>query len=179
MVINITTYATLTLFTDNFADHVAKTCPSCTTETIPVTISDALNGKLTTNVISKLRADRSIKYAVFDNSGEINGFDAALKAAGLTDVKVIGHSIDPVTVKSIESGQAKAFVAYDFRYAGLDSIDAAVRHSVGDETSNPKSSTPIQLITKDNLGELPADALFRRPDDALEQFKKLWLVAGS
>ena len=175
-IVNITTYPTLTLFADGFADRVAKTCSSCRTETLEQTFGDALDGTLTSNIISKLRADRSIKYAVFDNSGEIAGLDAALKAAGLTDVKVIGHSIDPTTVKSMESGQAATFMAYNFRYGGWRAMDIALRHSIGDPTDDADAQTPFQLMTKANVGQLGPDALFRAPADALEQFTRLWLV---
>jgi ribose transport system substrate-binding protein len=179
VVVNLTTYPSLTLFTDNFSAEAAKICPSCKTDTVKSTIGDALKGTLTTQVIAKLRADRSIKYAVFDNSGEIAGLDAQLKTAGLTDVKVIGHGIDPVALKSLESGQAKAFIAYNFRYAGWAAMDIAVRKSVGDPVGNPKSVQPSQLITSATASQLPADAVFRAPADGLQQFAKLWLVSGS
>ncbi|SFK07398.1 ABC-type sugar transport system, substrate-binding protein, contains N-terminal xre family HTH domain [Amycolatopsis sacchari] len=179
LVVNLTTYPSLTLFTDSFSAEVAKICPSCRTDTIKSTIGDALKGTLTAQVIAKLRADRSIKYAVFDNSGEIAGLDAQLKTAGRTDVKVIGHGIDPVTLKSLESGQAKAFIAYNFRYSGWAATDIAARKSVGDPVANPKSVQPSQLITSATANQLPANAIFREPADGLQQFKKLWLVSGS
>ena len=177
-VVNITTYPTLTLFADSFAEHVSETCPDCEIDPIKVTFGDALDGTLTSSVIAKLRADRSIKYAVFDNSAEIFGLDAQLKAAGLDDVKVIGHSIDPTTVESFAKGQAEAFVAYDFSYTGLAAVDVAVRHSVGDEPGDRDAAQPSQLITSDNIDSLPPTAIFRGPADALEQFKQLWLVSG-
>ena len=179
VVVNITTYPTLTLFAESLEDQVEKTCPSCKTTPLKQTFDDALNGNLTANVVAKLRSDRTIKYAVFDNSAEIAGLDPALKAAGLDDIKLIGHSIDPTTVQSMQSGQAKTFMAYNFRYGGWRAMDIALRHSVGDPTEDPDAVTPYQLMTKDNVGQLPPEALFRAPDDSLEQFKKLWLVSGT
>lgn len=177
--VNITAYPILTAYADSFDQQVKATCPSCSTVRKSVTFSDLVNGKIATNVISALRADRSIKYVVFDASSEISGLDSALTAAGITDVKLLGFGIDPTTVKSIKSGAAKAFVAYNFRYNGWAAVDSAARLSVGDPGVNPKSVSPSWLITSGNVGAVPSNALFQGPSDALKQFAALWHVPAS
>lgn len=179
VVANVTTYPSLTLFTDQFSKHVKETCPACRTKTIQATIAGAADGSMLTAVIAALRSDRSIKYAAFDFSGFTNGLDAKLAAAGLGDVKVIGYGIDPTTAKSIRSGQSKAFIGFNYKYMGWSGMDIAVRHSVGDRPLDPKAEIPSQLFTSANIDQLGPDALFRAPADSLEQFKKLWLVTGA
>lgn len=180
VIFNVTTYPNLTVFVKSFEDQVKKTCPACRTKTVSVTFGDVVSGALPPKVVSELRTDRSFEYAVFDNSLEITGLDPALQAAGLTKIKVIGHSMDPVTVKSLTSGQAKAFIAISFRYAGLDSMDTAYRDSVGDSTAQtPDMTVPSRLITKANVDQVPADGNFQAPKDALEQFTKLWLAPSA
>ena len=175
--VNITSYPILTAFSDRFDEQVKSTCPSCTTTKLPQTFSDLVNGSIPANVVSQLRSDPSIKYVVFDNSAETNGLDAALGAAGLTDVKAIGFAIDPSTIASIDAGKsAKAFMAYNFRYNGWASVDTAARLAIDETATNPDSVAPTLLVTAENSSALSADALFRGPEDGLEQFAKLWGV---
>lgn len=177
--ISITSYPILSALGETFDERVKKTCPSCSTVKLSQTFGDFANGSIPTTVVTKLRADRSIKYVMFDNSGEASGLDAKLKAAGLDDIQAIGFAIDSTIAKSIKSGQSRAFVAYNFRYDGWAAVDAAARLSIGDPQTGDEVLSASRMITKSNVDELPADAVYRGPDDALAQFAKLWGVPAS
>jgi ABC-type sugar transport system substrate-binding protein len=99
------------------------------------------------------------------------GLPAALKAAGLTKVKIVGQGADPTAYQELAQGQILALVPFDYFSVDYQMIDALARHFAG----VPIQLTPPSrwLLTKDNL---PSDytKLFPVVPDYESKFLKLW-----
>ncbi|MFI5426636.1 sugar ABC transporter substrate-binding protein [Aeromicrobium sp. UC242_57] len=174
---NLSAYPILAEFVRGFTDEVDRLCPGCSVEVAKFTPSDLAGGKINPALVSKLRADRSVGYLFFDNSGFATGIDSALKAAGLTKVKVGGSGIDSNAVASIKKGTQHAWIGTSWFYQGYAMADAAFRLQTGtQEGSEQNGDQPFQLFTKDNIDQL--DGEYDAPKDALAQFQKLWNVTG-
>lgn len=174
---NLSAYPILAEFVRGFTDEVDRLCPGCSVEVAKFTPSDLAGGKINPSLVSKLRTDPSIGYLFFDNSGFATGIDSALKAAGLTKVKVGGSGIDSNAVASIKKGTQHAWIGTSWFYQGYAMADAAFRLQTGTkEGSEANGNQPFQLFTKDNIDQL--DGEYDAPKDALAQFQKLWNVTG-
>jgi ribose transport system substrate-binding protein len=99
------------------------------------------------------------------------GLPAALKAAGLTDVKIVGQGGDPTAFQALAQGQILALVPFDYYAVDYQMIDALARHFAG--VTVEQTAPPLWLLTKDNL---PSDytKLFPMVPDYQNKFLKLW-----
>jgi ABC-type sugar transport system substrate-binding protein len=154
---------------------VNATCPGCSVEVAKFAPSDLAGGKINPSLVSKLRTDRTTKYLFFDNSGFATGIDSALKAAGLSDVKVGGSGIDSNSVAGIKAGTQHAWIGTSWYYQGYTMADVALRLQAGvSDGLKEDDNVPFQLFTKDNINQLNGE--YDAPTDALAQFQRLWGV---
>jgi ribose transport system substrate-binding protein len=172
---NLSAYPILANFVKGFTDEVNATCPGCSVEVAKFAPSDLAGGKINPSLVSKLRTDRTTKYLFFDNSGFATGIDSALKAAGLSDVKVGGSGIDSNSVAGIKAGTQHAWIGTSWYYQGYTMADVALRLQAGvSDGLKEDDNVPFQLFTKDNINQLNGE--YDAPTDALAQFQRLWGV---
>ena len=101
-------------------------------------------------VVSFLRSHPDTKYIIQSTDSVFLGVPAALKAAGLNDVKIFGEGPTSAVQANIASGvQAgtMAFAFYEIMFGAVDAIARAEAGAPQVATFNP----PNWILTKDNL----------------------------
>lgn len=159
---------------EEFKKAMKDYCPSnCTTDELDIPLS-ALGVDVPTRIVSYLRAHPNVKYLAICTDGITIGLPAALQAAGLSDVKIIGQGATATNLQYIHAGQEGASIAFPYYEALWGMVDAVARHAAG--VPQVKSAIPsLWLLTKDNAPT--TDKLFPVIADSEQQFKKLWGVS--
>jgi ribose transport system substrate-binding protein len=161
---------------DQMAKSITSNCSTCKAQELLVQASDT-GEQLANAVVSKLRADPSLNYVVFQDGAMALGIDAALANAGLLGkVKVASNDVTPQVIQSIISGKETAVMAFSLEAAAYNGIDAVARHLEG----MPAQNVPLmnQIFTKSNLGGSPQPSVWNAlPADIGAQYAKLWHVS--
>jgi ABC-type sugar transport system substrate-binding protein len=145
-------------------------CPSCKFSTMDVSIPQL--GDAPNKIVSYLRSHPDVNYVALSVTDALGtGLPAALKAAGLTKVKIVGQGGDPTAFQAIAQGQILALVPFDYYDVDYQMVDALARHFAG--VPIQQTPPPRWLLTKDNL---PSDytKLFPNVPDFQTKFLKLW-----
>ena len=99
------------------------------------------------------------------------GLPAALKAAGLTKVKIVGQGGDPTAYQAVAQGQILGLVPFDYYNVDYQMVDALARHFAGAKVE--QSPPPLWLVTKDNLPS-GYTKIFPDVENFDSQFMQLW-----
>lgn len=174
LVANVPGFPVLSKFKDSFQSTVANLCPSCGVKVIDITLPQVAGGQLVSTVVSTLRANPKIDYVVFDDADFGLGIVSALKAAGLTNVKVAGQIQDTSATQALRDGTEAAWMGWSGSYQGYAAVDLALRWVEKAPLTNNDDLSPTQLLTHANIGQT---TVWSQPADALAQFKKLWHVS--
>lgn len=101
-----------------------------------------------------LQANRKIKGIIAGNDTMALGAAAALKAAGLTDVVVVGFDGSPDAVAGIKAGSIKATVLQPAAAIAKMAIDQADHYLTAGSTKLPeKQSVDCELVTLSNADD--------------------------
>jgi ABC-type sugar transport system substrate-binding protein len=145
-------------------------CPGCGFEKIDVALprlADAPN-----LIVSYLRSHPDVNYVALSVTDALGtGLPAALKAAGLTKVKIVGQGADPTAYQELAQGQILALVPFDYFAVDYQMIDALARHFAG--VPIEQTPPPRWLLTKENLPSNYTE-LFPVVPDYESKFLKLW-----
>jgi ribose transport system substrate-binding protein len=176
---HVPAYPILGGFTDGFQAEVKANCPDCKVKIQNITIPDLTAGKVPSVMVSALRSNSDADYLAFDVGPFANGIDSALAAAGLSGkVKIIGEAADEAAIAALKSGKHTAWTGFDPVYSTYVMMDAMFRDSLGMPIDQNKAGLQTtQILTKDNVGNV--GSTWSEPKDALDQFKKLWLLNSS
>lgn len=152
------------------SENCADTCQSQELD-IPIT---ALGKDVPDRIVSFLRANPDTKYVVLSVDGALGaGLPAALNAAGLTDVTVIGEGPDENTLQYISSGQQDATVTFPYYEEMFSMVDALARKFAGVPLEE-SIEVPDWIVNADNLPT--DDEIFPVVEDVREQYFELWGV---
>jgi ribose transport system substrate-binding protein len=174
---HVPAYPILGGFTDGFQKEVSALCPDCKVKIQEITIPDLTAGKVPSVMVSALRSNPDANYVAFDVGPFANGIDAALASAGLSNkVKVIGQAADEAGIAALKSGKQLAWTGFDPVYSTYVMMDAMFRDSLGMPIDQEQAGLQTtQILTKDNVANV--GATWSEPQDALDQFKKLWGIS--
>lgn len=101
-----------------------------------------------------IQGNRGIKGVIAGNDTMALGAMAALKAAGLTQVVVVGFDGSPDAIASITAGEMKATVLQPAAALARAAVDQAHRFITTGSTGQPeKQSIDCELVTPANAGE--------------------------
>ncbi len=104
--------------------------------------------------MSYLRSHPSVNYVALSVANELDtGLPAALSAAGLSNVKIVGQGGGPTDFQYVANGQELALVPFDYYNVDYQMVDALARHFAG--TPVQLTPPPLWLVTKANLPEQP------------------------
>jgi ribose transport system substrate-binding protein len=148
----------------------ATYCPGCGFDKIDVPLprlADSPN-----LIVSYLRSHPDVNYVALSVTDALGtGLPAALKAAGLTKVKIVGQGGDPTAFQALAQGQMLALVPFDYYAVDYQMVDALARHFAG--VPIEQTPPPRWLLTKDNL---PPEytKLFPNVANFESEFLKLW-----
>lgn len=155
-------------------EEAFASCPSCTLSSVDVSLAQVAGGQVNGVITSQLQRNPNIKYVILPTSEFTEGLPAALQTAGLSDIKIVGTGTRQQDFQDIMSNKASAFVMFGPTYTGWLVVDAALRKAADMTFPEGYGQTPMQLFTKDNTTEAPAE--FEEPADFRAQFEKLWKV---
>jgi len=171
--VHIGSFTTLAAEAKSLADETSSLCPGCSIKTLNVTLDQVSSGQVPAAVVSALQADPSIGYVLYDDGDWAGGITAALKAAGMSKIKVAGVTATAEQFQALQSGTQSAWTGYNFAYNGYGLVDIAVRHFEGVPVTDGDSIMPTQILTPSNVGNTTS---WTEPADALAQFEKLWKI---
>jgi ribose transport system substrate-binding protein len=181
LIVNWPDYPVLQMEEDAFRAELKKNCAKCTADTLKFTLEDFVGGKIPNMVASRLQANKKINYVFFTFGDSPAGVTAALNSAGLLkQVKVFGQDFNTAALQEMVDGTMGAWSANPKAYAGWLMIDAAARHSIGQENTEERAvaALPSYIITTaadaKKLQALPGGDW--NPANMAGQFKKLWAV---
>ncbi|MGC4936124.1 sugar ABC transporter substrate-binding protein [Gordonia sp. DT30] len=165
---------TSTVYRDAFVKTVEAGCAECEVKDLKLPYADVVAGKASSSIISSLQQDPAIKYVISHNQVSTAGTPEALKAAGLTDVKLAGGSAQKAEEAAVNSGQLAAVTPTSLNFTTWLVVDAALRFSLGME--QPKDVQINKMLITKASNVTPSDS-FDYPADWEEQFKTLWKVS--
>lgn len=172
--VDLSAFKILGAIKDSFYETYEKYCPDCKVDSIDIPVT-ALGVDVPDRIVGYLRANPDVKNVGLSVDGALGaGLPAALKAAGLNDVLVIGEGPDENTLQYIDSGQQAATVTFPYYEAMFAQVDALAR-LFADVPLDDAMTYPDWVVTKETLPT--ADAIFPVVEDVKEQYFKLWGVA--
>lgn len=172
---NVTAYPSYLAMADGLEEELAASCPDCSLDTIELTAAQVSEGQVIPTTVNALRANPTIKYLVFDNAAFASGLDAALAAAGLTDITVVGRQADQAAITALQNGGEGVWTASSYSVLGHGAMDAALRAVTGSQGFEGNFVAPIQLLSADNAADVTVP--YVEPKDALDQYSQLWQVS--
>ena len=168
--VDIPAFTILGALGDSFKKDYQSYCPSCGYAKIDVPLPRL--GDSPNIIVSYLRSHPDVNYVALSVTDALGtGLPAALKAAGLTKVKIVGQGGDPTAFQALKQGQILALVPFDYYDVDYQMIDALARHWAGEPIQ--QTPPPLWLLNKDNL---PSEytKLFPNVSDYQGKFLKLW-----
>jgi ribose transport system substrate-binding protein len=127
--VNIPAFAILASQATYYKAGMAAYCPSCKTDEIDIALANLSSAPNT--IVSYLRAHPSVNYVVASTDGVTIGLPAALKAAGLSHVKIVGQGATPTNIQYLHSGQQAADVAFPYYEVMYAMTNAAIQAKAG------------------------------------------------
>lgn len=169
--VNLSAFEIIQSIKEGFDGAMEENCPACSSDELDIPIT-ALGKDVPDRIVSFLRANPETKYVALSVDGALGaGLPAALKAAGLNDITVVGEGPDETTLQYISSGQQEATVTFPYYEEMFSMVDALARRFAGvpDEKT---VEVPDWIVTADNL---PSDTeIFPVVEDVREQYFALW-----
>jgi ABC-type sugar transport system substrate-binding protein len=168
--VDIPAFTILSALGDSFKSDYQSFCPDCGYDKIDVALPRL--GDSPNIIVSYLRSHPDVNYVALSVADALGtGLPAALKAAGLNDVKIVGQGGDPTAYQAIAQGQILALVPFDYFASDSQMVDALARHFAGVPVE--MTALPLWLVTKENLPE-DYTRLFPNVVDYQSQFLALW-----
>jgi ABC-type sugar transport system substrate-binding protein len=168
--VDIPAFTILGALGDSFKQDYQSFCPDCGYDKIDVALPRL--GDSPNIIVSYLRSHPDVNYVALSVADALGtGLPAALKAAGLTDVKIVGQGGDPTAFQAIAQGQILALVPFPYYDVDYMMVDALARHFAGVELEH--TAPPLWMLTKDTL---PSDytKLFPNVESYESEFLALW-----
>jgi ribose transport system substrate-binding protein len=168
--VNLPAYTILGALGTSFEHVYKQLCSSCGYASIDVPLTQIPNAASV--IVSYLRSHPSVNHVALSVADALDtGLPAALSAAGLSDVKIVGEGGGPTDFAYLANGQELALVPFDYYASDSQMIDALARHFAGVPVQ--MTALPLWMITKSNL---PSNytQLFPNVLNYKSQFLKLW-----
>ena len=141
--LNVPDFSILTAAGESMKKTYNELCPGCEYNQLDIGLAN-LNGA-PDQVVSFLRAHPDTKYIIQSTDSVFLGVPAALKAAGLNDVKIFGEGPTSAVQANIASGvQAgtMAFAFYEIMFGAVDAIARAEARSAPGARLHPAELDP-------------------------------------
>ena len=175
LLVNVPTYDVFGPLVTAYKATMAHACPTCQSTEVNVTLPQMLAGALNAAVVSAAKRVSGVKYIVSTNGSFTDQLPAALKAAGLGQLKLIsGQGLSP-DQENVLNGSQLATVSSPLTLSGWQDVDIAIRLAMHLPAAAGDNDVPWVLLTKANIGT--PSASYDRPADYPAQFEKLWHVS--
>jgi ABC-type sugar transport system substrate-binding protein len=170
VVVNIPDFAILANGVTDFKSALQNYCPGSSVSELDIALADIANAN--TTIVSYVRSHPSVKYVVASTDGITIGLPAAMQAAGLSGVKLIGQGATPTNIQYLHSGQELADVAFPYYEVMWSMVNAVVEKEAG-MSITPSVAPPLWILTPSNAPST-SSAAFPVVPDYEAQYKALW-----
>lgn len=168
--VNIPAFTILATLGTTFKQDYQQMCPSCSFASLDVPLTQLAQAP--NQIVSYLRAHPDVNYVVLSVTDALDtGLPAALNAAGLSKVKIVGQGGGPTSFQYLASGQELALFPFDYYDVDYQMVDALARHFAGVPVQ--LSPPPHWMITKADLPSAHSQ-LFANVTNYQQEFLKLW-----
>ena len=168
--VNIPAFAILASQATDYKSGMATYCPTCKVDEIDVALANLSTAPST--IVSYLRAHPSVDYVVASTDAITIGLPAAIKAAGLNNVKIVGQGATPTNIQYLHSGQEAADVAFPYYEVMYAMVNAAIQDKAG-MTVAASVAPPAWLLTPQNAPNTTAQ-VFPVVSTYQSQYQALW-----
>ena len=168
--VNIPAFAILATQATDFMSGMKTYCPTCKTSEINIALANLATAPDT--IVSYLRANPSVNYVVASTDAITLGLPEALKAAGLTSVKIVGQGATPTNIQYLHSGEQAADAAFPY----YEVMYAMVNSAIQDKAGMPVAASvapPKWLLTPTNAPNTTAQ-VFPVVTSYESQYEALW-----
>jgi ribose transport system substrate-binding protein len=172
LIVNLPAFQILSTAVTEYKSGMSTYCPTCKVSELDIALANIANA--TTTITSYLRAHPQIHYVVATTDGLTIGLPAALKAAGLRDVKIVGQGATPTNIQYLHSGQEAFDVAFPYYEALWSMVTAAAQNAAGVPVT-PSVAPPLWLLTPKNAPPVSAQA-FPEVVNYKSEYEALWGV---
>lgn len=167
--VNIPDFKILQPLGDGYIEEIKRLCPDCEAEQLDLPFS-SLGTDAPNRIVSYLRSHPDVKYVALAIDQIGTGLPAALQAAGLDDVKIIGESPTETSYQYIRSGLQDVTAVYDMYGDMFAQVDAVARTLVG--VPLVQSHPNIWLVDQENIPD--ESGVFPMVEANNEQYSKIW-----
>ncbi len=168
--INIPAFAILAAQATDYKSGMATYCPTCKVDELDIALSNLSSAPDT--IVSYLRAHPSVDYVVASTDAVTIGLPAALKAAGLSNVKIVGQGATPTNIQYLHSGQEAADVAFPYYEVMYAMVNAVIQDKAGMPVA-ASVAPPAWLLTPQNA-PVTTSAVFPVVAGYQTQYEALW-----
>ncbi len=172
--VDLPDFPILSALATSFQQNLKDLCPDCPYNKLPIGLSGLQTAN--DNIVSFLRSHPDTKYVITSTDSPFVGLPAALKAAGLNDVKIFGEGPGYANLKNISTGEqagSMAFAVYEIMFGAVD----AIARKLAGVPVVPGFPPPNWILNKDNLPS--TTKFFPVVENSLDLFKQLWGLSGS
>ena len=173
LVQDIPAFAVLKAYGDGFKKGISAGCAACKVTNLDLAPAQLATGGVVPAIVSALQKDPSIKYLAATDGAFLVGIDAALKAANISGVKIVGGSPDINNLKGLLDGSQTAWSASAEDQYGWVALDIIARKLLGMAIPPADGGRVTMIATKENVGT-PSESGLGEPKDFRDQYKKLW-----
>lgn len=168
-------YPVLDAAVDAYTKVVKDNCPTCKVQKVLIQAKDIGTPAATQQMVAKLQADPSIKYAYTMIGDLAGGLAQSLKVAGINDVNIFGQVPNETSIADLRAGTNAWWVDQAAYINGLDTMDMAARIAETGQTQGDPGGYPLALLTKDNVPAGTGVPVI--PANVLDLFKAAWDVS--
>jgi ribose transport system substrate-binding protein len=168
--VNIPAFAILASQATYFKSGMATYCPTCTVSEIDIALANLASAPAT--IVSYLRAHPSVDYVVASTDAITIGLPQAIKAAGLSNVKIVGQGATPTNIQYLHSGQEAADVAFPYYEVMYSMVNAVIQDKAGMPVT-ASVAPPKWLLTPQNAPNTTSQ-VFPVVTSYQAQYQALW-----
>lgn len=144
--VDISIFQILSTLATSFKDVLQSLCPTCGYASIDTPLSALGTPTSVSNIVSYLRAHPNTNYVALSvQSALAAGLPAALNAAGLSNVKIVGQGPGPADFQAFKTGDEEAGVPFDYYTVDYLMLDAMARKWAGVRVQ--QTAPPVWLAT--------------------------------
>lgn len=167
--LNLPTFEILNALAGGYAEALAKRCPDCTTEELAIELTQFADKDQ--KIVSYLLAHPEVTYVVSSVDDLLIGLPAAMDAAGLADITLVGDGANTTTLEYIRNGDISADISFPYYSVMWSMVDAIARLEVGDPVQQ-EPAPGFWLLTPENVPD--SKGIFSEVEDYTAQWKALW-----
>ncbi len=153
----------------DYKSGMAAYCPTCTVSELDIALANIATAPAT--IVAYVRSHPSVKYVVASTDGLTVGLPAALKAAGLSGVQIVGQGATATNLQYMHSGEQAGDVAFPYYEVMWSMVNAVAQHEAGVAVT-PSVAPPMWVLTPSNAPT--SNLAFPLVLNYESQFKALW-----